>query len=160
MPIRGSKKIRVDTRKYVETFLCIPCENYCTQTSQNCADTLRNFAPLREKKICSYVLLSNTKFCVILCIAFPSQVRTATFSSVCKFFAILCLSLPSMKKSKKVRFITRLAGIWISRKYVVYLCREKEILPQRGYLLHFCPIFLVKKGKITRHMRKNRCRII
>ena len=24
MPIRGSKKIRVDTRKYVETFLCFP----------------------------------------------------------------------------------------------------------------------------------------
>ena len=64
------------------------------------------------------------------------------------------------KKSKKVRFLTRLGGIWISRKYVVYLYREKEILPQRGYLLHFCPIFWVKKGKITRHMRKNMCRII
>ena len=92
------------------------------------------------------ILLSNTKFCVILC--------------VCKFFAILCLRLPSMKKSKKVRFLTRLGGIWISRKYVVYLYREKEILPQRGYLLHFCPIFWVKKGKITRHMRKNMCRTI
>ena len=67
---------------------------------------------------------------------------------------------PSMKKSKKVRFLTRLGGIWISRKYVVYLYREKEILPQRGYLLHFCPIFWVKKGKITRHMRKNMCRTI
>ena len=87
--------------------------------------------------ICSSVLLSNTKFCVIL-----------------------CLRLPSIKKSKKVRFLTRLGGIWISRKYVVYLYREKEILPQRGYLLHFCPIFWVKKGKITRHMRKNMCRII
>ena len=45
----------------METFLCIPwipCENYCTQTSQNCADALRNFAPLREKKdmsFCSFV---------------------------------------------------------------------------------------------------------
>ena len=28
--------------------LLVPCENYCTQTSQNCADALRNFAPLRE----------------------------------------------------------------------------------------------------------------
>ena len=150
MSIRGSKKIRVDTRKYVETFLCIPCipcENYCTQTPQNCADALRNFAPLREKKDMFFCSCVKHK---ILC--HPV--------SVCKFFAILCERLPSMKKSKKVRILTRLGGIWISRKYVVYLYREKEILPQRGYLLHFCPIFWVKKGKITRHMRKNMYRII
>ena len=38
--------------------LSVPCENYCTQTPQNNADALRNFAPLREKKdmsFCSYV---------------------------------------------------------------------------------------------------------
>ena len=80
--------------------------------------------------------------------------------SVCNFFCYSVRAAATYKKSKKVRFLTRLGGIWISRKYVVYLYREKEILPQRGYLLHFCPIFWVKKGKITRHMRKNMCRTI
>ena len=64
------KKIRANTWRLFCVFrgllsphkfgqrLSVPCENYCTQTSQNCADTLRNFAPLREKKdmsFCSYV---------------------------------------------------------------------------------------------------------
>ena len=109
--------------------LSVPCENYCTQTPQNCADALRNFAPLRETMLRRF---------------FRYSVRAAA----------------TYKKSKKVRFLTRLGGIWISRKYVVYLYREKEILPQRGYLLHFCTIFWVKKGKIIRHMRKNMCRTI
>ena len=81
-------------------------------------------------------------------------------SVLCAIFCNSVRAAVTYKKSKKVRFLTRLGGIWISRKYVVYLYREKEILPQRGYLLHFCPIFWVKKGKITRHMRKNMCRII
>ena len=87
----------------------------------------------------------------------------ANFVDFCECVQIFRYSVRAAvtyKKSKKVRFLTRLGGIWISRKYVVYLYREKEILPQRGYLLHFCPIFWVKKGKITRHMRKNMCRII
>ena len=103
-------------------------------------------------------LLPTTYY--LLSVFFCQTQNSVSFCAVCKFFALLCLRLQGMKKSKKVRFLTRLGGIWISQKYVVYLYREKEILPQRGYLLHFCPIFLVKKGKITRHMRKNMCRTI
>ena len=104
---------------------------------------------------------TTTYYLLLPLVFFCQTLNSVSFcASVCKFFAILCLRLPSMKKSKKVRFPTRLGGIWISRKFVVYLYREKEILPQRGYLLHFCPIFWVKKGKITRHMRKNMCRTI
>ena len=40
---------------WVLCFPCIPCENYCTQTSQNNADALRNFAPLRENKDLSFL---------------------------------------------------------------------------------------------------------
>ena len=91
---------------------------------------------------------------------FPLTSSDSDFQFCVQIFRYSVRATVTYKKSKKVRFLTRLGGIWISRKYVVYLYREKEILPQRGYLLHFCPIFWVKKGKITRHMRKNMCRII
>ena len=58
VPISDSK----NTRRYAQIrgeFLRILCENYCTRTTQNHADALRNFAPLREKKICSCVLMSK-----------------------------------------------------------------------------------------------------
>ena len=105
-----AQKIRVDTRKYVETFLCIPCipcENYCTQTPQNCADALRNFAPLREifshrihgkHRTIRGVIISRRRRRL-------SQKHVAQILwisvSVCNFFAILCERLPRIKNQKK-----------------------------------------------------------
>ena len=53
--IRAHSWLKKNTSRYAQIrgdFLCLPwilCENYCTQTPQNNADALRNFAPLRER---------------------------------------------------------------------------------------------------------------
>ena len=113
MPIHGSIKIRVDTRKYVETFLCIPCipcENYCTQTSQNCADALRNFAPLREKKdmfLCSSVkhkILCHSVHC------FPLTSSDSDFQFCVQIFRYSVLALANYEKIEKSEISNPLGG--------------------------------------------------
>ena len=54
-----SRKGAKGAKRYVLLFLC---QKYCTQITQNHADALRNFAPLREKKICPFVLMSKKIF--------------------------------------------------------------------------------------------------
>ena len=53
-------------------FLCTSVKILCKSVISACQ---------KNMSLCSSV---ETKFCDIPCIAFPSQVRTATFSSVCK----------------------------------------------------------------------------
>ena len=154
--------------------------SFCSCVKNRCTEIHRNFAPHASAKVCAICvrqLPTPYGFCVFRGFR-VRQSPHAAWHYVLFVCNLICTEdartvrpyrssdfphateTPSMKKSKKVRFLTRLGGIWISRKYVVYLYREKEILPLRGYLLHFCPIFWVKKGKITRHMRKNMCRTI
>ena len=74
----------------------------CTQTTQNHADALRNFAPLREKKnmsLCSYVkIIVSQKFVFFNLRESPRRLREANNTPqgfcVCRGFRVRPLPAP------------------------------------------------------------------